>query len=341
VVISTLFQTITPELISGGSLLCFIVVFLFWLNTRTKSTDRNAFSQAREVLLQERELRHTLEYRLKALEMAESMLSRFTNVPLEMVDDEIEHALGEFGESVGADRAYIFRFGNDGLMSNTHEWCAQGISAEKGNLQDLPIDIFPWWNGKIKAGEYIFIPDVAVMPAEASGEQEILQAQDIKSLLVVPMMMRGEAEGFIGFDAVKEHKSWPAEVVPSLRTFGEIFSNAIDDKLDTLELARSREDLSAVIEEAPLAFLLVDANSQVVDGSGQKLIGLPEQPGKSLSELFPKAPELLEAYQKAAHGCSSKAEISVRKMPVRVDLRPLAGAGIESGWVIVEFHGIR
>ena len=42
----------------------------------------------------------------------------------------------------------------------------------------------------------------------------MLEAQDIQSLLLVPMMDRGVLLGFLGFDAVREEKVWTDERSP-------------------------------------------------------------------------------------------------------------------------------
>jgi len=88
------------------------------------------------------------------------------------LDDAINSSLADLGQLVKADRCYLFLLRNNGeIMDNTHEYCAADISSEKDNLQDLPIDIFPWWMKKLKNHEIILVRSVSKMPKEASQEK--------------------------------------------------------------------------------------------------------------------------------------------------------------------------
>ncbi|WP_094228942.1 hypothetical protein [Methanolobus psychrotolerans] len=55
---------------------------------------------------------------------------------------------------------------------------------------------------KINREEIIYIKDVSSMPGEAAAEKEILEMQDITSLLVLPVHISGKIAGFIGLDNV-------------------------------------------------------------------------------------------------------------------------------------------
>lgn len=97
-------------------------------------------------------------------------------------------------------------------MSNTHEWCAEGIQPEITKLH-LKANRLPWWMERIQNLKYLYIPLVADLPNEAWIEKELLQAQGIQSLLVVPMVHVGNLIGFLGFDSVKKVKSWSADAI--------------------------------------------------------------------------------------------------------------------------------
>lgn len=280
----------------------------------------------KNLLLEERIQRQGLQYRVNAFEMVEEISTSFTNIPIRRIDSEIERGLGELGHSAGADRAYLFLYSENGkTMSNTHEWSVPGVSPEKENLQDLPVDVFPWWNKMILANEPILIPDVDQMPAEAKSEKEILQAQGIQSLIVVPMTMRGNPVGFLGFDAVRTKISWPQEVVPQLRTIGEIFSNTLDDLKDTKELEETRAQFSAVIEDSPLAFFVVGENGTIILERGVRMLLHEDAPimGMDYQEVFLNNPDMLGAISEALKGHQITQELNFHKVPIVVHLLPL------------------
>ena len=124
-------------------------------------------------------------------------------------DDSLQAVIQRIGEFSRVDRSYLFMIASDGqTMTNSHEWCNQGVSSEIENLKDIPCEIFPMWMRTLSKGEEVYITDVQSLSDEWVGEKEILEPQGIKSLLVLPVRAGNQLFGFIGFDAVKEHILW-------------------------------------------------------------------------------------------------------------------------------------
>ncbi len=170
-----------------------------------------------------------LRHRYDLQELLTRISARMLEIRSEGVDAAVVEALGEVGAFMGVDRAYVFLFheGQD-LLSNTHEWCGAGISEEKENLQELPFEAVPWWVSEIKAGRTIHAAKLSDLPPEAASEREILEAQGIQSVVVVPLVARSRPVGFVGFDAVESARSWDADVVALLALVGDILLGALE-----------------------------------------------------------------------------------------------------------------
>ena len=149
--------------------------------------------------------------------------------PLEEIDSAIENALEKVGLFAGSDRCYIFLFSDDGhVMLNTHEWCTAGTEPQKENLQGLLSEAFPWWMGKLHRFEYIYIPQVTGLPPEASAEKEILGAQDIQSVLVLPMANQGRLISYFGLDWIQRSAELDDNLIPLLQLTGNILFSALN-----------------------------------------------------------------------------------------------------------------
>ncbi len=183
------------------------------------------------------------------------MLSdRFISARSKDIDNEVETGLGKAGSFLNVDRSYIFLINADRqTMSNTHEWCAPGISPEKENLTGLPTSVFPAWMKELEAGRTIFIPEVDKLPDTWKAEREVLQAQNIRSVVVVPLIVSGELEGFAGFDAVNEQRIWLDHEVSLLRVMGDLMAGALRRKWVDEELNKTNRDLQKAKEEADKA----------------------------------------------------------------------------------------
>ena len=100
-----------------------------------------------------------------------------------------------------ADRSYIFEFDRGSQrMSNTYEWCAEGIEAEISNLQNLEISIADRWIAQFKARGEFFINSTDGEVDHDSDEYRILTMQGIQSLMAAPLRLGGDIVGFLGVD---------------------------------------------------------------------------------------------------------------------------------------------
>lgn len=149
-------------------------------------------------------LQEQLNTQLEFQNLLMDISSEYINIPIEKVSQSVNKSLKEMSEFVKADRAYIFRYNfAEKTCSNVYEYCSEGISPQISNLQDIPLDMMGDWVEINKRGESIYYPNVSELPE--SEIKEILLAQDIKSLFVIPAMMQNECMGFVGFDFVKDY----------------------------------------------------------------------------------------------------------------------------------------
>jgi len=172
-------------------------------------------------------------------EMLTEISSTYISLPLEKVDATIEGSLGELGEFVNADRVYIFEYDFDQqVCKNTHEWCAGGVNPEISNLQAVPLAMIPDWVETHQRGESMYIEDVFALPAQ-SGVRQILEPQNVKSLIAVPMMDGEGCLGFIGFDSVRKHHRYSMAEQRLLTVFAQMLVNI-----------RKRREIEQALQEA-------------------------------------------------------------------------------------------
>jgi len=157
-----------------------------------------------------------------------TIANQFISASSEQIDTMINKALETIGEFVGADRSYIFQlYDNMRFMDNTHEWCAKGVKPKIDIFQQLPSSEFRWITKKITNNEVIIIPRVSELPDAAAAERKIFEQQNIKSLILIPLISGNDPFGFIGFDAVRVERQWPSDSASILALAGGIIANAL------------------------------------------------------------------------------------------------------------------
>jgi PAS domain S-box-containing protein len=200
-----------------------------------------------QLIEQDRQLR-----RFTALQQIIAGIStRFANTNANQINSSIDLALEDIGRFIKADRSYFFQYSDDfATVSNTHEWCKAGIRPGHQNLQNLATAPLQWTLDHLRKGENIVVESVADMPRQARADKELFQAQDIRSVLLVPVLCDDSLFGYIGFDAVSARKTWVPEDILLLRTVSEIIGNAILKNRNEQELRNSEDRLKMALDAA-------------------------------------------------------------------------------------------
>ena len=118
------------------------------------------------------------------------------------VSEVIPSLLQAIGNYTGADRVYVFDWETDqkDSLSNTFEWCADGVAPEIDNLQAIPVSSMPNWVKRFENKEVIVIHDLEATKNSEPEEYELLKTQEICSLIAVPIYANHQMNGFIGVD---------------------------------------------------------------------------------------------------------------------------------------------
>lgn len=116
----------------------------------------------------------------------------------------IQKLLEIINEYFDADRTYIFE--NDftkNITRNTYEYVKGQVSAQKENLQEIPLEVIAVWMENFKKSMPYYIADLK--QELGSPSYEILKDQDVHRLLTVPLIENETVIGFLGVDNPENH----------------------------------------------------------------------------------------------------------------------------------------
>lgn len=199
-----------------------------WLNSRGSAVQEEdgsikAFGRTTDITGR-RLAENALAKQSQLQQLLVSITTKNINLPLHELEESIQNSLQSLGEFVEADRTYIFDYDFEkGIGTNTFEWCAKGIESQINKLQGLNLEDFPEWNSKHQKGQIFQIEDTSIL---AEGRlKSILEDQQIKSLITLPMMDEGKCIGYVGFDSVRTYHPYNEGEVQVLEVYAQVLVN--------------------------------------------------------------------------------------------------------------------
>ncbi|HEX9251715.1 MAG TPA: PAS domain S-box protein, partial [Ignavibacteriaceae bacterium] len=156
----------------------------------------------------------------------------------------ISNTLKSLGQSSDIDRVYIFEnsfesITGEPVMSQRYEWTNGNVSSEIDNpeLQNLHYyPMFKSWYPILNEGGI-----VNSLVKDLNTElRELLSEQNIKSILLVPILVKNNFWGFIGFDYCKADRIWSESEISILQTTAANLSGVIEKELAKKELIEAK-----------------------------------------------------------------------------------------------------
>ncbi len=197
----------------------------------------------------------------------------------ENIPEALNVSLGEIGRYAGVSRVYIFENGACGTMvSNTYEWCNEGVFSVMESMQDMPLDYFKSWYDIFDKGGHVSTSDIAAFDPQY---REMLAGQEIRSMLVIPLKANGVDYGFVGFDDCVTHREWKQSEVELLTSLSQIISTAMRRLRAETILHLSIQTMRTVLDNIDINIYVSDfdtqrilfANKKVKDSMGREVEG--------------------------------------------------------------------
>ncbi len=190
----------------------------------------NELEQFRKQLATEQEAHQktvaNLKYQVALDILVTNISTAFIEAQPKNMKNEIGRALQMVGEFADVDYSYAIFFSHDGSQTDSViEWCRAGIIPCTQELDEQLRAMLSWFMEEITEHSVLMIPQMTTEIAKTS-----ISIEHIKSLLVVPLVQRGQIAGLIGLESFREEKTWEKEkkIMTLLKIVGNIFVQALN-----------------------------------------------------------------------------------------------------------------
>ena len=238
---------------------------------------------------------------LKNLEILAEIALIFTDS--DSFDKQIQKSMSIIGKYLKLSRVYVFLNDENGQTTNNeYEWCNQGITPEINNQKNIPI--VPSWNFILKE-DGVIVDDIKQLPQDIYN---VLEPQNILSILIYPMIIKGKIRGFIGFDECIKKRTWKKTELYIAKTFAGIVSGSYERASMYDRLKRKKTNFQTFFNSIEDFFFICNYDSSIiyVNNSVINKLGYSAEEVKKLTilDLHPaaKRKEAAEILQKMIEG---------------------------------------
>lgn len=174
----------------------------------------------------------------KLRQLLTDISSKYINIPLHLVENEINTSLKKLSEFIGADRSCIYNYKHEEqLYYHLQEWHSDKVILKSSNVNHIKLNSF--FYDQFSKGEPVFIPDIHDF--SALYEEEVFFPNAIKSLLAIPLMYNNTFIGFVGFDFLKEYPHYSENELQLLDVFAQMIVNVQLRKENEERLLKAKE----------------------------------------------------------------------------------------------------
>lgn len=160
-------------------------------------------------------------------ELVSQISSDFISVNVESLNKKVESMLEKSGIYYGADIACVFLLSKDGRkLKYTHEWCGQGIESRFGIIEDIDVMTTDWCLDQIANKTVKVISNVEALDLELNPSMVELQAVGIKSMISMPIAVKGMVYGILFYETLNKCMYWKDEHVRLLTVLENMLADA-------------------------------------------------------------------------------------------------------------------
>ncbi len=190
----------------------------------------------------------------------------YINLPRDDVEKLLKKDFERLSRLLGVDRCVLYEVGEDKRFSGFARpfvWSPDEDADDIKELDELSsrvpnmFESLQFFFDKWYAGEYVQWTRLEELPPEAERVKQLYGRFGVRSGIAIPVSVAGSTIAALVITTVRAHRSWPEELIPRLRLFGEVFANALMRKKNEEEIQHAISEIRQLKEriEADYVYL--------------------------------------------------------------------------------------
>ncbi len=190
---------------------------------------------------------HLIEANLRRVNDLNQVISELSSkliyMPHNKMEDTITESLSLLAGYSGAQRAYIFFLDDETATAQKRfEWCEKGVPPHLEDLANLPMENLEPWLKDLAKGKNVYFRDMQLLRSMELSKLKALYKDDLRTMLLVPMLNNAHLLGFMGFDSISRKLEFSSNIIRLLRLSSEIISGTMARQGFEDKMIKARND---------------------------------------------------------------------------------------------------
>ncbi len=166
-------------------------------------------------------------FQIKFQKIISETSATFVSLNFNNFDEKINIMLNKIGHFFLGERVYLFTLNQaDNTVIYSHEWCREDVTPKIGQ-NPIILDDFPLWREELYNNRLVLIEDVEQLADEAKGERKWMTQNNLKSLLLVPVLGNKNLLGFIGLEGIKSFENFTDNHLELLKILANLLADGL------------------------------------------------------------------------------------------------------------------
>lgn len=220
----------------------------------------------------------SLKYKSKLEQLIAEISTRFFNLAPELVDRNIEYALHEVCNSIGADAGFLMDIPYaEEYYRLTHAWSNDNITYDSKYFERIPLKKKDSWLFSEQIPDHYLISSSDSLP-ENSFIKSLFIKSGVISMVLVPIKFKGNLMAITGFSTTRSGRIWSSDEISLLKLISETFFNALIRRNSEKILIENERNYREIFNATKEAILIHNAQTGNIIDANQAALELFDIP---------------------------------------------------------------
>jgi PAS domain S-box-containing protein len=191
-----------------------------------------------------------LDEHLKFESLLSDISANLVNLPYESIDPAIELSMKKLLDFYKADRCHLGRFSAEqNRIIVSHFYSKPGINIPP--IKDVGEHFLPFVYDRIRKNQVFVIENIYDLPEEAHEEREYFKRLDLKSMVLIPLIIDDVVEYGLSLSTVKNSCQWKEHTINHIQIIGNLLANVLRRKHVLEKFLKEQRWTEAILQSMP------------------------------------------------------------------------------------------